>query len=75
MTKSCREFPYYFLLSKNNHWEQDQWCTEHFGKRWSVIDNRSGVWCTFWRGRESPGSYEWFFQNEQDALQFILRWR
>lgn len=77
MTKSSRDFPYVFLLSKNpDQWEMDKWCTEHFGKRWSVVDNRQGVWCCFWRGARSPGpgKYEWYFQNERDANWFILRW-
>lgn len=59
-----------------NQWEIDEWCTKHFGKRWSVTDNREGVWCCFWRGFRSPGPghYEWLFENEEDAIMFSLRW-
>lgn len=77
MTKSSSDFPYVFHLpKKKNQWEADAWCTEHFGERWSVIDNRQGVWCCFWRGFRSPGpgQYEWLFKNEQDAIMFALRW-
>lgn len=74
MTRTSLDFPHYFLLPKNNQWEQDQWCTENFGKRWSVVDNREGVWCVFWRGLDHHGMYEWYFQHEQDAARFILRW-
>lgn len=74
MTKSSREFPHKFLLSDNNHWETTSWCNEHFGECWSVTGNRTGVWCCFWRGLESPGMYEWYFENEQDAARFVLRW-
>lgn len=75
MIKSTNEFPYSFFLPRiKNQWEVTKWCTEKFGKRWSVVDNREGVWCCFWRGRIVPESYEWFFQNEKDALLFMLRW-
>lgn len=75
MTKSSKDFPYIFYLPKiQNQWEADAWCTEKFGKRWSVTDNREGVWCCFWRGRDQPGSYEWCFQNKGDATLFLLRW-
>lgn len=74
-TRSCRDFPYIFLLPKmRNQHEASNWCTKHFGKRWGAVDNREGVWCCFWRGRSIPGSYEWFFENERDANWFILRW-
>lgn len=76
MTKSARDFPYVFVLPKiPNQWEADAWCTEQFGPRWSVVDNRDGVWCCFWRGRSVPGSYEWLFHNEKDALLFLMKWK
>lgn len=75
MTKSSRDFPYILVLSKmKNQWEADAWCTEQFGPRWNIVDNREGVWCCFWRGRGNPGSYEWLFCNEKDATLFALRW-
>lgn len=74
MTRSSKDFPHTFLLSKNKHWETTAWCEQQFGKRWSVVDNREGVWCVFWRGRDNPGMYEWYFEHEQDASRFVLRW-
>lgn len=77
MTRSSKDFPYVFYIPhKKNHWEADAWCRQHFGERWSVVDNRQGVWCCFWRGFRSqgPGHYEWLFENERDALLFALRW-
>lgn len=74
MTKSATNFPYKFLLPLQNHSESIEWCTDHFGKRWSVVDNREGTWCVFWRGKNKPVMYEWYFQNEQDAVLFLLKW-
>lgn len=51
-----------------------KWCEEKWGKRWSVTDNRKGIWCCFWSGRAIPGTYKWHFKNEQDALLFSLTW-
>lgn len=73
--KSSNDFEYRFFTPKmKNQWAATQWCEEQFGKRWSVISNRDGVWCCFWRGRSLPESYEWYFQNEKDALLFSLKW-
>lgn len=58
----------------DSQWKASNWCEEQFGKRWSVVDNREGVWCCFWRGRIQPGMYEWFFLNKIDAELFVLRW-
>jgi len=72
-----KDFPYTITVPKSrgdSHASQTVWCEQKFGKRWSVIDNRDGVWCCFWGGRGLPGFYKWEFQNEQDALLFSLRW-
>lgn len=75
VTKNSRDFPYVFLIPKmKRQWEAIEWCTQQFGKEWSVTDNREGTWCCFWRGCHIPGSYEWYFQNEKDAMLFSLRW-
>lgn len=58
----------------DSQWAASAWCTEKFGERWSVTDNRKGVWCWGLCGRDVPGSYEWYFQNEDDATLFLLRW-
>jgi hypothetical protein len=62
------------ITGKANHWQATDWCTEQFGKRWGVVDNRDGVWCCFWAGREQFGSYRWYFENECDAMWFTMRW-
>lgn len=76
MTTADR-FSYVIITPKKStteHWEATAWCEQQFGPRWSVVDNRSGVWCCFWRGRGFPGQYEWMFHNEQDAILFTLKW-
>ena len=72
-----KDFKYIITVPKSrgdSHAAQTVWCEQKFGKRWSVVDNRDGVWCCFWGGRAIPGVYKWEFQNEQDALLFSLRW-
>ena len=56
------------------HHKQIVWCEERFGKRWSAIDNKQGIWCCFWSGRKNPGTYRFEFKNEQDAILFSLTW-
>jgi hypothetical protein len=56
------------------HHKQIKWCEERFGKRWSVIDNREGIWCCFWGGNKLPGMYRFEFKNEKDAILFSLTW-
>lgn len=76
MTKNSREFPYKIILpGLKNQWNATQWCENKFGKCYSVIDNRNGVWCCFWLGpRSSISGYEWLFLNEKDAILFALKW-
>jgi len=62
------------LTKKANHWEATQWCTEQLGPRWDAINNRSGIWCTFWAGPAQFDSYAWHFKNESDVAWFMLRW-
>jgi hypothetical protein len=72
-----KDFDYLITTTKHrndSHAQQTVWCEEKFGKRWSAIDNKEGVWCCFWAGRSMPGSYRWHFMNEQDAMLFSLRW-
>lgn len=73
--RSTRDFHYNIVIPKHrHHHEASDWCTKKFGPRWSVVDNKEGTWCVFWKGRAVPGSYEWFFTNEKDFLLFSLRW-
>lgn len=73
-----RDFRHTFKMPKFiNQWQVNQWCEEHFGKRWSPVDNREGVWCCFWLGfrvEDYSGGYKWLFKNESDAMLFALRW-
>jgi hypothetical protein len=62
------------IFGKKNHQRQIDWCTEKFGKRWSVIDNREGTWTCFWAGVDSPRNYRWLFKDEKDLVMFVLRW-
>ena len=62
------------ITGNENHWQATQWCIEQYGKRWGVVDNRDGVWCCFWMGREQFDSYIWRFKNDRDAIWFKLRW-
>lgn len=75
MVVGLKEFPFHILLPKmKNHWEATSWCEKNFGPRWEAIGYREGNWCTFWRGRDVPGSYDWYFKNERDYVLFTLRW-
>lgn len=73
--KSSRDFSNVILLPRmKSQWEADAWCEQNFGKKWSVVDNRDGVWACFWYGSKAPGTYEWLFKNEADAVLFRLKW-
>jgi len=67
--------PYTVRIHKSRQREAERWCREHLGKRWSVVDNRQGIWCCFWSGfrTEYPG-YDFHFLNEQDAVIVGLKW-
>jgi hypothetical protein len=65
---------YTVITGKHNHWQATEWCTQQYGRRWSVVDNRAGTWCCFWAGQEQFGSYKWQFENEHDAVLFTLKW-
>ena len=56
------------------HYKEISWCEEKFGKRWSAIDNKQGIWCCFWGGPKLSGKYRFEFKNEQDAILFSLTW-
>jgi hypothetical protein len=74
-------FPYIIILPKKNEshlWKMKQWCIDHFGKQWQVVNRNknepNGVWAVFWCGRENPTCYRWLFKNDSDATLFSLRW-
>jgi len=61
-------------IDKKNYWQAREWCMKQFGQRWSAVDNRDGIWCCFWAGRDQFSSYIWHFEHECDAMWFKLRW-
>lgn len=71
-----KNLPYDVYIDKKQHWAAEYWCRERFGKRWSVTDNKSGIWSCFWAGSRGPrsGMYVYSFANEEDAILFTLRW-
>ena len=68
--------PFEIIIKKKENYQAADWCQQRWGKRWSTIDNRQGVWCCFWLGTRGPnsGKYIYHFKNEQDAIVFSLRW-
>ncbi len=80
MNNTDNDFPYVILMPTKQHkWQMTEWCQQQFGKGWSVVDNRQGVWRCFWsrkiKSREYDTSvYEWSFKNKKDAILFTLRW-
>jgi hypothetical protein len=71
-----KQLPYEVFIDKQHHIYANSWCKERWGPQWSVIDNRDGIWSCFWAGSRGPqaGKYRYIFENEQDAMLFILRW-
>lgn len=67
---------YEVWVRRDRHRQAETWCRENLGQRWSVVDNRDGIWCCFWAGFRSPepGMYRYYFKNSEDALVFSLRW-
>jgi hypothetical protein len=71
-----KDLPYKVITSKRVVEQARQWCEQELGERWVATQNHNGRWCVFWAGFRSknPGTYEWFFEDEQDAMMFALRW-
>ena len=70
-----RELPYTVRIHKSKHLEAEAWCRKKLGKRWSVVDNRQGIWCCFWSGpRSNYGTYDYHFAHERDMVWFSLKW-
>jgi hypothetical protein len=72
---AMKDFPYTVQIHKSRHYEAEAWCREHLGPRWSVTENRNGIWCCFWAGRENFGYYNYHFGNERDMIIFSLKWQ
>lgn len=69
-----RDLPNEVTVSRHQHHEAESWCRANLGPRWSVLDNRSGVWCCFWAGFRNDGGYRYYFESAQTAVEFALRW-
>lgn len=71
-----RDLQHDIIIGKHYQRDAEEWCRNRWGKRWSAIDNREGIWCCFWTGTrgEHAGKYIYHFKNESDALLFGLRW-
>jgi hypothetical protein len=70
-----KDLPYTVRIHKSRQREAEAWCRKNLGKRWSVVDNREGIWCCFWAGfrQEYPG-YDFHFANERDMFWFALKY-
>jgi len=70
------DLPFEIVIDKKRNDEAADWCRQQWGDRWSVVDNRKGIWCCFWCGTRGvkAGMYRYHFQNERDAIMFALRW-
>jgi len=71
-----KDLPYKVVTSKRVVESAKEWCEQHLGQRWEATGYKQGKWCVFWAGFRSknPGTYEWFFENDKDAVMFALRW-
>lgn len=71
-----KDLPHKVITSKKVFGSAKQWCEERLGPRWEATGYKQGRWCVFWSGiySKNPGTYEWFFENDKDAVLFALRW-
>lgn len=74
MKVEYRHLDHEVLIDAHKHGSAGKWCEQHFGRRWEAIGYRSGRWCMFWAGRDSPKKYRFCFALEQDMIWFTLRW-
>jgi hypothetical protein len=54
--------------------ECKDWCEQQFGRQIDILDNRQGVWSSFWAGPGRNDTYRFTFRDETDAVLFALRW-
>ena len=62
------------IVTRKNYLPAKKWCSEHFGKKWDLLDNRTGVWRCLWSGSSDPTRFVFSFANEKDATWFALVW-
>ena len=60
------------VYTKKANYKAEQWCISSIGPKWGVLTRKTGKWACFWRGPEKQ--YQWYFENEQDAIMFTLIW-
>lgn len=70
---------YVIYLNKNKFNDAKIWCERTYGARWIATDRSTdnNLWCVFWNGfdPEHPGTdYRFHFFNEEDKINFALRW-
>ena len=71
-----KDLPYKVITPKQIVEPAKRWCEELPGERWCAKQHRNGERGVVWAGTRSknPGTYEWFFENDKDAVLFALRW-
>ena len=57
-------WPYQVTINPNSELSQEKWLTQHMGKI-------RGRWMVFGYG---INKISYYFRNEEDAIQFALRW-
>lgn len=72
--KRYRSLDYEVMIHKKYFRDAAKWCEERWGSRWSVTENRSGVWACFWAGRDNFECYRFVFADDRDMMMFALRW-
>ena len=69
-----KDLNYTVRIHRDRQREAERWCRENLGPRWSVTDNRQGIWCCFWAGlRQAYPGYDYHFANERDMIWFALK--
>jgi hypothetical protein len=71
---SMNELSYTVRVHKSKYREVEQWCRRRLGERWSVVDNRQGLWACFWSGTEAFAHYNFHFAREEDMIWVALKW-
>jgi hypothetical protein len=69
-----KQLPHEVLIHKNHHYDAESWCRANLGRRWEALGYRDGIWCCFWAGHRASGYYRYYFESEETAMLFALRW-
>lgn len=71
---ALRKLTHEVIIESTNSRPASNWCEQHFGPRWNVINCRNGAWAMFWAGVAMSSGYRFVFAEERDAALFALRW-